>query len=182
MTARPDGPGDTPDDDGDGTSDADLAKRWNEIVAELGDLGRESESPGRTDPADPARDGGLAVTYPVTPAVDAGRQDRDRPPLTGRDWEGTDQIDAAEAAVDDHEHFVPPDPGPVFAGDPLLTMAWLGAAGIPIALLVVVIAWRAAPPVLLQAAGIVFALCCVLLVRRMPHRRDEADDDPGAVV
>ena len=33
-----------------------------------------------------------------------------------------------------------------------------------------------------QGAGVLFALSCVLLVWRLPHHRDGADDDPGAVV
>jgi len=194
MTAGPDGTGDTPDD-GDRTPEDDLAERWNQIIAELGDLdltadlSSPSDRPDQAEPADPgtghdpsAGAPGPGVTYPVAPWVVARPEERARPEPTGRDWDGTDQIDAAESEMDDREHFVPPDPGPVFGGDPLLTMAWLGAAGIPIALLVVVIAWRSAPTALLQAAGVVFALCCMLLVWRLPHRRDESDDDPGAVV
>lgn len=188
MTARPDGPGDIPDD-GDRAPDDELADRWNEIVTELGELDQMADPPDRpgtaTDPTgttDPAGPAGPAVTYPVAPWVTAGYGDRERRELSGRDWEGTDQIDAAEAEVDDQEHFVPPDPGPILGGDPLLSMAWLGAAGIPIALLVVIVAWRDAPTFLLQVAGVVFALCCLLLVWRLPHRRDASDDDPGAVV
>ena len=37
MTARPDGPGDLPDDDDQEPVD-DLAERWQQIIAELGDL------------------------------------------------------------------------------------------------------------------------------------------------
>jgi len=177
MAARHDDPEDTPDD-GDRASDDELAERWAEIVAELGEPDHAEEV---ADTADPASGAGPAVTYPPPPWV-AAAADREPRELSGRDWEGTDQIDAAEAEMDDREHFVPPDPGPVFGGDPLLTMAWLGAAGIPIALLVMVVAWRDAPPVLLQAAGVVFALSCMLLVWRLPHRRDDSDDDSGAVV
>jgi hypothetical protein len=63
----------------------------------------------------------------------------------------------------------------------MLTMAWLGAAGVPIGLLVVLIVWRDAPVVLMQAAGVVFVLSCLVLVWRMPPRRDD-DSGPGAVV
>ena len=84
--------------------------------------------------------------------------------------------------MDERDHFVPPDPGPIFGGDPLLTMAWLGVAGIPIALVIIIIAWRTAPSLLLQIGGVVFALCFLVLVWRMPHHREESDDDPGAVV
>ena len=191
MAARHDDTGDAPDRR-EPTGD-EVAARWAEIVADLGGLGTAGPEPASdegTDPTQRAGDGppertrpadegaGPAVTYPVAPWVSARPAGRE---LTGRDWAGTDDIDAAEAQIDDREHFVPPEPGPVFGGDPLLTMAWLGAAGIPIALLVVLVAWQDAPTILLQAAGVVFVLSCALLVWRMPHRRDD-DGGPGAVV
>jgi hypothetical protein len=193
MAARHDDTGDAPDR-GDPRDD-EIAERWAQIVADLGPLGTADE-PGPQRPAaadDVTRTGGTgeraappepdpipkAGTFPVAPWVSARPEPRE---LTGRDWAGTDDIDAAEAEVDERDHFVPPDPGPVLGGDPLLTMAWLGAAGIPIGLLVVLIAWRGAPTILLQSAGVVFLLSCLLLVWRMPHHRDDSDDGPGAVV
>jgi hypothetical protein len=184
MAARHDDTGDAPDR-GDPTGD-EIAERWAEIVADLGPLGTGHEHDPSTDPRDspdprdPRDEGtGPAVTYPVAPWVSARPDARE---LTGRDWAGTDDIDAAEAEVDDREHFVPPDPGPVLGGDPLLTMAWLGAAGVPIGLLLVLIVWPDAPTVLLQAAGVVFLIGCALLIWRMPHRRDDDSAGPGAVV
>ncbi|QTE28361.1 hypothetical protein [Pengzhenrongella sicca] len=177
MTARHDGPGPTPDD-ADRASSDELAERWKAIVAELGELDVAVESaPG----ADPAGAAGPPVTYPVAPRGPVPPPAAAPRELSGRDWDGTAQYDAAESEVDDQEHYVPPDPGPIFGGDPLLTMAWIGAAGIPVALLVVIIVWRDAPTILLQAAGVVFALCCMLLAWRLPHSRDGADG-PGAVV
>jgi len=181
MAAPHDDPG-SPSDDGDRASDEELTRRWAEIVAELRDSGPALDPSATSDTADPASRVGPAVTYPVAPWVAAAAEERTSRELSGRDWEGTDQIDAAEAEVDDLEHFVPPDPGPVFGGDPLLTMAWVGAAGIPIALLIMVVAWRTAPTILLQVAGVVFALSCALLVWRLPHHRDDTDHDSGAVV
>jgi len=178
MAPRHDDTGNAPDD-GDQASEDDFAERWAEIVAELGKSDITEEV---TEKADPATGTGPAVTYPVAPWVPAPTPVTPPRELSGRDWEGTDQIDAAEAAVDDIDHFVPPDPGPIFGGDPLLTMAWVCAAGIPIALVLVIVLWRNAPVILLQGAGVVFALACLLLVWRLPHHRDGADDDPGAVV
>ena len=100
---------------------------------------------------------------------------------SGRDWDGTSQYDDAEDDLDAQDGFVPPDPGPVLGGDPLLTMAWFAAAGMPLLLLVILIAWRDAPAALVQAACIVFVLGVAVLVWRMPQRRERQDDD-GAVV
>jgi len=151
---------------------------WASIVARLGDVEAAAGA---------ATAGGL--DFPVAPGVDSPF---DRPrvvrpagdPLaaaTGRDWDGTSQYDDAEGAVDEQEAFVPPDPGPVLGGDPLLTMAWFAAAGVPLLLLVVVVAWRDAPATLVQAACVVFVIGVAVLVWRMPQRRDHGDDD-GAVV
>ena len=171
-----------PGADGLGDGDADRvpepteSERWAAIVAELADV--DHPVPGPT-----------TISYPVAPWVSDPRivrpvQGRDVPPeLHGRDWDGTGQIDDAEAVVDAEEHYVPPDPGPVLGGDPLLTMAWFAAAGVPIFFVVLLIAWRDAPTVLIQAAGIVLVLGVAVLVWRMPnHRRDPSDDDHGAVV
>ena len=182
MAPRHDDTGNPPDDGEQTSEDDDFAERWAEIVAELNKSDMPEEMP---ESADPTVATGPAVTYPVAPWVTAPVPVAPAPEpreLSGRDWEGTDQIDAAEAEVDDAEHFVPPDPGPIFDGDPLLTMAWVGAAGIPIALVVAIVAWPAAPVVVLQAAGVLFAVSCALLVWRLPHHRDDSDDGPGAGV
>ena len=161
------------------------ADRWDAIVAQLSDL----DGPGPDVPT--THDGDTrALSYPVAPWVSdprtirpAGGRDVTPPELTGRDWEGTNQIDGAEAAVDAEEHFEPPDPGPVLGGDPLLTMAWFAAAGMPIFFFILLVAWRDAPAALVEAAGVVFALGVAVLIWRMPnHRRDDSDDDHGAVV
>ncbi|NUU17946.1 hypothetical protein HP550_11870 [Cellulomonas humilata] len=166
---------------------------WAAIVAELGELdGYEEDQDPPVTPAGPpsatTTEPSPGLSFPVAPWVADRRvvrpaQEPTRDPeLSGRDWDGTSQIDDAEGVVDADEHFVPPDPGPVLGGDPLLTMAWFAAAGVPIFLLVVLVAWRDVPPALVQAAAAVFVIGVAVLLWRMPHRRDPSDDDTGAVV
>ncbi|UCN16161.1 hypothetical protein [Cellulomonas iranensis] len=147
---------------------------WASLVARLSDVDVPDEPRGarvvRSAARDEPRDDPDADGAPALP-----------PELSGRDWDGTSQYDAAEADVDDLEHFVPQDPGPVLGGDPLLTLAWTAAAGVPLFLLVVVVAWRDAPPLLVRTAVGLFVAAVAVLVWRMPHRRDPSDDD-GAVV
>lgn len=147
---------------------------WASIVARL------SDDDGGTDPA-------VLRTLFATPdgpprelAGDAAGASG-AAPLAGRDWDGTSQYDDAEEQIDELEHFVPPDPGPVLGGDPLLSLAWGAAAAAPIFLLVVVVAWQDAPALLVRAAAVVFVLAVGVLVWRMPQRREPTDGD-GAVV
>ncbi len=89
---------------------------------------------------------------------------------------------APDPAVEEAEdHFTPPDPGPVLGGDPLLTLAWSAVVGVPLLLMVAVVAWRSIPAVVLQAAGVAFLAGVGLLLWRMPRDRD-SDAGPGAVV
>ncbi|MCG7287754.1 hypothetical protein MHY85_17445 [Cellulomonas sp. ACRRI] len=179
-------------------------EQWAAIVAELrGDTDQtgpaEPPAAAAAGQDDPRTSSGPAVTYPVAPWVtdrrvvrparepgtpaEPGPPDAGPPPPSGRDWDATEQIDEAERRVDEAEHFRPPDPGPVLGGDPLLTMAWLAVALMPVVWLVVLIFWRDAPPVVMQASVVTFVLGLVVLLWRMPHRRDtEHDDSDGAVV
>lgn len=89
---------------------------------------------------------------------------------------------APDPAVEEAEnHFVPPEPEPVLGGDPLLTMAWAAAVGVPLLLVVAVLVWRDVPTIVLQIAGVAFLTAVGLLLWRMPHDRDH-DAGPGAVV
>ena len=149
----------------------DVDARFAELVSSLDDVA-DVPDPPEEDEARTARPSGPGLTYPVAPWVAVGP----------RDWDATEQIDEAERAVDEQDTFVPPDPGPVMGNDPLLTMAWLAAVAIPIAVFVIFLVWRSAPVVIFQAGGIVCLFGIVVLLWRMPARRDPDDHDPGAVV
>ncbi|HMO09953.1 MAG TPA: hypothetical protein PKB06_00240 [Actinotalea sp.] len=188
MTARglpPDEPGDDPD----------LTAQWDDIVARLGDLtvadvpdaeGGAPSAPAGPDDAGPASDG-TGDEPDSAGATQPRRRRSDRPgsyvvrpatPPTSdpRSWAPDPDVEEAE------DHFEPPEPGPVFGGDPLLTMAWVVVVGAPTLAVVALVAWQDIPVWLLQAAGAAFLLAVGLLIWRMPHRRDTSDDDPGAVV
>ncbi len=89
-----------------------------------------------------------------------------------------DDVSGPLAALD--EHFVPSDPPSLRPTDMMSALAWLGALGGPVFLLVAALAWRDAPSVLIGAAVLAFVAGFVTLVVRMPDEREDEDD--GAVV
>jgi hypothetical protein len=107
----------------------------------------------------------------IRPPADAVRPARREDPPAERD-------DPALAALD--EHFVPDDPPSLHPTDPVSALAWLGALGGPLFLLVAALVWRDAPSVLIGAAVLAFVAGFVTLVVRMPDEREDTDD--GAVV
>ncbi len=177
------------DDHQDGPDDVDA--RWAEIVAELGELDEHADLDDptdgdlppdgdvppprrrRADDAGPDAGRGGRVVRPAAPAPDD--EPRAEPPGP-RSWVPDPDVDEAE------NHFVPPDPGPVLGGSPLLTLAWVAVAGLPVLAIVAALVWRDIPMVVLQTAAVLFLAGVGVLLWRMPHRRDPDDDDPGAVV
>jgi hypothetical protein len=196
MTPRGVPPGEPPDE-------PDLDAQWQDIVARLGDLEPGADGPVGTQ-GSPERETPEGLRRPdgprrrrddwpgqrtVRPArgEPAGRRDETDGADDARRDPGEDAGDprawAPDPEVEEAEnHFVPPDPGPVLGGDPLLTMAWIAVVGVPVLLLVALIGWGDVPTRLLQVCGVLLAAGVGVLVWRMPHRRAEDDDDNGAVV
>lgn len=196
MTARGLPPDDPP-------GEPELDAQWRDIVARLGDLGpdpADDAGPVGDEPrparGETAHGAGGAWTGESGPPrrrrddLPGGRtvrraggprpQDPAEPPTPAdsdpRGWSPDPEVVEAE------DHFVPPDPGPVLGGDPMLTMAWIAVIAAPMLVLVALVAWRDIPALVLQVAGVGFLAGVGLLLWRMPHDRSADDDDPGAVV
>jgi hypothetical protein len=188
-------PGDTPRELG----DDDVASRWADIVATLGDLGASRAGGAADDPTRPAEssqtsrlDDESTADDGAVDRVDGSVADRSDEPATGsrvilpagpRDWPLTPEIEALEEA---ESHFTPPEPPPLMSRDPLLTMAWSFVVGIPILALVGMVVSAASavsiPPLAGQIGLGLFVAGLGVLIWRMPHQRDPDDDGPGAVV
>ncbi len=79
--------------------------------------------------------------------------------------------------VDDEEGaFVPEDPPILSATDPLTMLAWLGAVGSPIALVLSAMFWRSAPLLAILGMVAVFVAAVVYLIMKLPQEKDENDD------
>ena len=145
--------------------DAEVDARWASIVEQLGEI----EHPGSTAPA----------PGPTTPGHVVARTPGPR------DWPVTPEVEALE---EEESHFAPPDPGPVITSrDPLATLAWAGAVGLPLLGVLALVLRSALPALRLPGwAGLLgvalFVASVAVLVWRMPARRDPTDHDDGAVV
>jgi hypothetical protein len=182
-------PGDTPRELG----DDDVASRWADIVATLGDI----DAPRTDDEADdgekPAESSQIsrpddegATDGPADADADAepGTESRLILPAGPRDWPLSPEAEALEEA---EAHFTPPEPPPLLSRDPLLTMAWGFVVGVPVLAVIGMVVSAAVPsiaiPPLAGQIGIgLFVAGLGVLIWRMPHQRDPEDDGPGAVV
>ncbi|RAX46657.1 hypothetical protein DQ354_03790 [Arthrobacter sp. AQ5-06] len=92
------------------------------------------------------------------------------------------QVDAADlgprdyAVEGDAGDFVPEEPPSLAGTDPLTMLAWLGAIGAPLALLLAVMFWRSAPLLAIVGMVAVFILAVVYLIMKLPQEKDENDD------
>jgi hypothetical protein len=150
-----------------------------------------------------AKDSGTAADSPAapdTPAKSAGFRDFDPLGLAGAaptelsaaerlaaspasSVQGSQGLDETApggprdyAVEDDDDAFVPEEPPSLAGTDPLTMLAWLGAVGGPVALVLSAMFWRSAP--LLAVLGIVavFVLAVVYLIMKLPQEKDDNDD------
>ena len=110
-------------------------------------------------PTEPSAAERLAAASPGTPGS------TDDPAQGPRDY-----------GVDDDDTFVPEEPPSLAGTDPLTMLAWLGAVGGPLALLLSVMFWRSAPLLAILGMVAVFILAVVYLIMKLPQEKDENDD------
>jgi hypothetical protein len=159
---------------GTGTGDAD----------DSGDSARDKGATGAPSPSATFRDFdplGLAGTAPTelsaaerlasAPGADEGA-DSDGPGQPGSVTGGPRDYEAE----DDDGAFVPEEPPSLAGTDPLTMLAWLGAVGAPIALVLSAMFWRSAPVLAVVGIVAVFVLAVVYLVMKLPQEKDENDD------
>ncbi|WP_090956687.1 hypothetical protein [Arthrobacter sp. ov118] len=183
---------------GDGTDEA--APGWPD---EHGPAGGETDSSGRsnsgkdstgTDSAGGAdRAGGTASTArtfrdfdplglagaaPKEPsAAERLRQAGGEPGAVAGD-EGPDSASGPRdyEPEDDDGAFVPEVPPSLAGADPLTVLAWIGAVGGPVALVLSAMFWRSAPLLAILGMVAAFAASVVFLIMKLPGEKDENDD------
>ncbi|WP_255771184.1 hypothetical protein [Pseudarthrobacter sulfonivorans] len=134
----------------------------------LGLAGRAPTELSAAERAAAARTGGTGQSGSNDAAAGSGGNNQDR--ADGNDGPRD------YAVEDDGGDFVPAEPPSLSGTDPLTMLAWLGAVGGPIALLLSAMFWRSAP--LLAIVGIVsvFILAVVYLIMKLPQEKDDNDD------
>lgn len=81
---------------------------------------------------------------------------------------------------DEDDGYQPPEPPALGVGDPLVVLAWLGAVGGPISLVLIAMFWRSASTAVMLGIVAVFLASVTFLIFRLPKTRDY--DDDGAAV
>ncbi|GAB3539834.1 hypothetical protein GCM10027403_28630 [Arthrobacter tecti] len=136
---------------------------WQDLVARLEET-PSSELPDTGSPTDSrSRDERVRTIFEGQPGA----------AVTGpRDY----------SPVEDEEDdtYQPPEPPALGVGDPLVVLAWLGAVGGPVSLLLIAMFWRSAPTSVMLGVVAVFIASVVFLIFRLPKTRDY--DDDGAAV
>lgn len=190
-------------------TDADVEREWERITAGLSDLAQLDTRPDSTDdvgdadpedrsPGEPDGPAGFPAPGGRSPSTSAPGESDDpgrRPPSSAlpqqpllgdlplsspgnpgpRDYEMPEEDD-------EDQGYIPPEPPPIGATDPLPTLAWLMALGGPILTVLLLIFWTTAPGWLyLSAVGASLAGWLVLFWR-MPKGRSDSGDDNGAVL
>ncbi|MET1063631.1 MAG: hypothetical protein ABWX85_01525, partial [Arthrobacter sp.] len=74
------------------------------------------------------------------------------------------------------DDFVPEEPPSLAGADPLTVLAWLGAVGGPVALVMSAMFWRSAPMLAILGMVAAFAASVVILIMKLPGEKDEHDD------
>lgn len=135
---------------------------WQELVARL--EGTPGSALPERQPADPAPSAEERVR-----AIFEGQPAQT--PAGPRDY---------TAADDEEDTYQPPEPPALGVGDPLVVLAWLGAVGGPIVLMLIAMFWRSASTTVMLGIVAIFIASVTFLIFRLPKTRDH--DDDGAEV
>lgn len=170
-----------------------------------GPSGDEGEGPAPREPSAAERAAAGApprghrprsgLIHPDAPRVGSPDGDPDTPVDNDADFSRFDPLGISGARTDSSgsgmsdrgqagdEHaslpgdFIPDEPEPVLAGaDPVSVLAWCGALGGPVALLVCALVWRGVPGFVIVLLVAAFIAGVGTLIMRLPRNKDDGDD------
>lgn len=85
------------------------------------------------------------------------------------------------APPEESDGYVPEEPPSLAGAEPLVVLAWIGAIGAPLALLLSAFIFRSIPMLAVVSIVVVFIASVVFLLMRLPSERGD-DHDDGAIV
>ncbi|MFF3038435.1 hypothetical protein [Arthrobacter citreus] len=158
---------------------------WLDLVARLQETPEtdpRQEAPERQTPEEssPAPGPGVPPAAGPRSAADRTRAIFENQPLHRSPQPPGGPRDYSPEEDESDGSFVPEEPPPLGSGEPLVILAWLGAAGGPLLLLLFAMFWRGAPMAVVLGIVAIFVTCAGYLLFRLPQSRDEGDD--GAAV
>jgi|GEM_PF-654148 len=185
----------------DAQSDEDYDAIWLDLVARLEGVGTDGDQAAGSGPAGSAGGGpagardsaggaspawtfrdfdplGLAGTAPI----ELSARERLSPASGKPAAAGGNELPDTTAGPRDYEPddddgaFVPEEPPSLAGADPMTVLAWIGAVGGPIALVLSAMFWRSAPLVAILGMVAAFAASVVFLIMKLPGEKDEHDD------
>jgi len=123
-------------------------------------------------------DAGVDGADPAPADDPAGASDRERVEAIFRNQPLTPRGPRDHTPPDEPEDggFTPADPPPLGTGDPLTVLAWIGAAGAPVLMLLFAMFWRTAPMAAWLGLLVVFLAGAGYLVTKLPRHRDPGND------
>ncbi|MEC5199970.1 hypothetical protein RCH21_002209 [Arthrobacter sp. PL16] len=166
---------------------------WQDLVARLEGTGVDPGSPDAPRREHDFPPAGAAGTHPdgrgahrtdahgTRSSTDGdGLTDRERAEAIFRNQPfssaGPRDYDAPVEPEEEDSGFTPDEPPPLGSGDPLTVLAWIGAAGGPILLLLFAMFWRDAPLAATLGVVALFLAGVGFLVTKLPKHRDIGDD------
>lgn len=129
-------------------------------------LGKSADSPPRGESRGPRIPGSHATSNQGPPAARHGQEHLGGP----RDY-----------TPEEEDGYVPEDPPSLAGAEPLVVLAWIGAVGGPLALLLSAFIFRSIPMLAIVGIVAVFVASVVFLLWRLPSERGD-DHDDGAIV
>jgi hypothetical protein len=159
---------------------------WQDLVARLEGTSADPPAPNasgssaveRTDPDGGAGRERTDARGESGASGAAGPTDRERADAIFRNqpFRPSGPRDSEPVEPEDDEGFTPEEPPPLGSGDPLTVLAWIGAAGGPILLLLFAMFWRNAPLAATLGVLALFLAGAGYLVTKLPKNRDIGDD------
>jgi hypothetical protein len=151
---------------------------WLDLVARL--EGKDPDAPGEGSGEESAAGRAFRDFDPLglsgAAPVERSAQERLAPKTAAADSPDTAPGPRDYDADDDEGAFVPEEPPSLAGTDPMTVLAWLGAVGGPVALMMAAMFWRSAPLVAVLGIIAAFAASVIFLIMKLPGEKDEHDD------